>query len=400
MVGGLLVAEVHAANAALDATAEQTLRDYADYAARVLGTELLRQSQSFRARLYSAVVGATVRTGRALSVQEFARRADSLYLDDRYGPDSLRGYIRVDMSSGRWDAAGPMRASERVRPVVDTLLGTWRGAHDLMQPGVLIVPMGDREIMALYAPAADTVAHKVYVYVATQTRSLNLSHAMAATMAAVPLLPPSFTGPDSVASRAAGFSARESNDSLIGVRVVASDGALLYSSPRWFAGPYRGSYQFQVGRGGFAIQTVLRPGLELALVPRAVRVAGRSLYVAVAMFGAFLLAVSLIAFWGEVKQREGERDRAIRDLATGLRHELNNALASILLEAELLATAVETPDDACVTGATIAEQATRMRDVLRRLDHADRLPVVSYRDDKSMIDVAHGIQRPLHDAIT
>lgn len=125
------------------------------------------------------------------------------------------------------------------------------------------------------------------------------------------------------------------------------------------------------------------------------RVAGRPLYLAVAGFGAFLLTVSLVAFWGDVQRRESERARAMRDLSTGLRHELNNSLASILLEAQLLAEAPAAPDDACTTGAVIAEQAERMCEVLRRLDHVEQLPVVSYLKERSMVDFAHIAQRPL-----
>lgn len=129
-----------------------------------------------------------------------------------------------------------------------------------------------------------------------------------------------------------------------------------------------------------------------ALDATGVQVAGRSLYVAVAAFGAFLLAVSLVALWSDMKWREGERARAMRDLTTGLRHELNNALASILLEAQLLAEAPSVPEDACVTGATIAEQAARMCEALRRLDHVEQLPVITYLKDRSMVDLAHKVQ--------
>ncbi len=126
-----------------------------------------------------------------------------------------------------------------------------------------------------------------------------------------------------------------------------------------------------------------------ALDAAGVQVGGRSLYVVVAALGAILLTVSLVAFWDAVSRRESERERAMRDLTTGLRHELNNALASIVLEAQLLAEAPSVPDDACVTGATIAEQAERMCAALRRLDHVEQLPVVNYLKDRSMVDFAH-----------
>ncbi len=132
-----------------------------------------------------------------------------------------------------------------------------------------------------------------------------------------------------------------------------------------------------------------------ALDATGVRVAGRSLYLIVASFGASLLAASLVAFWTDVKQRESERVRAMRDLTTGLSHELNNALASILLEAQLLAESPSVSDDVRVTGATIAEQSERMCEALRRLDHVEQLPVVNYLKDRLMVDLSRKAQPSL-----
>ncbi|HEV2642523.1 MAG TPA: histidine kinase dimerization/phospho-acceptor domain-containing protein, partial [Candidatus Elarobacter sp.] len=124
------------------------------------------------------------------------------------------------------------------------------------------------------------------------------------------------------------------------------------------------------------------------LVPPAVRTAGRSLYLGLGLVGVFLLAVSGVAFWGELAQQRKARARSMTQLTTGLRHELNNALASVLLEAQMLAATEDAPADARSAGSTIAEQAERMHNVLRRLDHVDHLPVVDYFEGKAMVDLA------------
>jgi signal transduction histidine kinase len=205
-------------------------------------------------------------------------------------------------------------------------------------------------------------------------------------MESVPLLPPSFAGSAWNLDKSAAAN-HVSNDSLIGVRIVAVDGTVLYISPHSYGGPYRGQYHFQSGPDGFTIETVLRPSLATALVPAVVRTAGRSLYIGLGLVGCFLLAISFIAFWGEMSHQTAERAKSMRQLTTGLRHELNNALASVMLESQMLAASDDASPDARYAGAAIAEQAERMRKVLRRLDNVDRLPVVDYFEGKSMVDL-------------
>ena len=77
----------------------------------------------------------------------------------------------------------------------------------------------------------------------------------------------------------------------------------------------------------------------------------------------------------------------MEQLTTGLRHELNNALASVMLESQMLAASDDASVDSRYAGAAIAEQAERMRKVLRRLDNIEHLPVVNYFEGKSMVDL-------------
>lgn len=226
-----------------------------------------------------------------------------------------------------------------------------------------------------------------YVYAITQTRATNFQHAMEATMESVPLLPPSFSGHEWNMNLPDGAANHPANDSLIGVRITAVDGTLLYASPHWFGGPYRGSYNFQSGPDGFTVETVLRPSLATKLVPAAVRAAGRTVYIGLGLVGCFLLVVSFVAFWGEMSHQRSERARHMEQLTTGLRHELNNSLASVMLESQMLAAASDASPDVRYAGASIAEQAERMRKVLRRLDNVDHLPVVDYFEGKSMVDL-------------
>jgi signal transduction histidine kinase len=371
---------VRRANAALEATTSQTLQDYATAAGRVLGTEALRLSNEFRAKIYGPLMGTVVVGGTAPPLRTFAQRAESLYAAEKYEPDPFRGYLRIDVRTRKWDGLLAMADSTRARVVVDTVLSRMRSGGR----SPLIVLPGTKDPLILSSSAVADDQGRQYIYIVTQERATNFRHAMRQTLETVPLLPPSFAGD---AWNVDGTSSHPANDSLISVKITANDGRLLYTSPVQYTGQFRGKYQFQTGPGGFSIETVLRPSLASRLVPAAVRSAGRSLYIGLGLVGCFLLAVSLIAFWGEMSHQTAERAKSIQRLTTGLRHELNNALASVMLESQMLAASDEASADARYAGAAIAEQAERMRKVLRRLDDVDNLPVVSYFEGKSMVDL-------------
>jgi len=383
VVCAILATEVRQANAALEATTSQTLRNYATAAGRILGTEAIRRSETFRSRLYGPLMGTVVVNGTAPPLHTFALRADSLFATEKYEPDSLRGYIRVDVRTRKWEGLLSMADSSRAALVVARALA--RARLDTGRTPLLMLPRAREPIIVSAAAVADSDGHQ-YMYVVTQARATNFRHVMQATMESVPLLPPSFAGSAWNLDKSAAAN-NVSNDSLIGVRISAVDGTVLYVSPHSYDGPYRGQYHFQSGPDGFTIETVLRPSLATALVPAVVRTAGRSLYIGLGLVGCFLLAVSFIAFWGEMSHQTAERARSMQELTTGLRHELNNALASVMLESQMLASSDDASPDARYAGAAIAEQAERMRKVLRRLDNVDRLPVVDYFEGKSMVDL-------------
>lgn len=384
IVCAILASEVHQANRALQATTSQTLRDYATTAGRVLGTETIRRSNDFRAKLFGPLMGTVVVDGEAPPLTTFAERAESLYAAEKYAPDALRGYLRLDVRSKRWEGLLAMSDTSVAHAVVDTIFA--RARSGIRSP-LLMVHGITAPMLTSVAAVADRDGRQ-YMYVVTQARSVNFQHAVQQTMETVPLLPPSFTGTALNLDAAGNGSSRQANDSLLGVRIIAADGALLYASTHWYRTQYRGSYSFQTGPSGFTIETALRPDLERRLVPAAVRSAGKSLYIGLGLLAIFLLSASLVAFWGEMSHQTTERTRRMQQLTTGLRHELNNALASVMLESQMLAASDDASPDSRYAGAAIAEQAERMSKVLRRLDDVDRLPLVSYFDGKSMVDLA------------
>ena len=383
VVCAILATEVREANAALYAASTRTLGDYATAAGRVLGTEAIRRDNEFHVRLFGPLTGTVVVDGKVPPLSSFAQRAESLYKSAGFEPDPYRGYLRVDLRTRKWEGVMAMADTLRANLLIDTIVARRKSGGG---SPLVVFPGAPSRIIYASAAVTGTDGHQ-YVYAITQTRASNFKHAMQETMRTVPLLPPSFTGTAWNMDPTSGAPSRPANGSLIGVRITAADGSLLYASPNQYGGPYRGSYKFQSGPDGFAVETVLRPSLATLLVPAVVRAAGRTVYIGLGLVGCFLLAVSLIAFWGEMSHQTSERARHMEQLTTGLRHELNNALASVMLESQMLAASDDASVDSRYAGAAIAEQAERMRKVLRRLDNIEHLPVVNYFEGKSMVDL-------------
>ena len=136
------------------------------------------------------------------------------------------------------------------------------------------------------------------------------------------------------------------------------------------------------------VETALLPAGEPTLIPNIVRRAQRWSLRALLALTIMLAAVSLIALGGERAGARARRANAMKQLALGLRHELNNALASVMLNAELLS---EDQLDAAQRERldAIIEQADRMRNVLRRLEKSERLDVmVPYLNEGFMVDLS------------
>jgi signal transduction histidine kinase len=175
------------------------------------------------------------------------------------------------------------------------------------------------------------------------------------------------------------------------VRIFDRKGRLFWSSPGTQPAPeaIRERTVISTAAGGLTIETALRLGSAPTLIPSVVRRAQRWTTRALVVVTLLLAAVSLLALRGERAVARGRRAEAMQQLALGLRHELNNALASVLLNAELLAEQEGVDPALRERMIAIVEQAERMRDVLRRLEQRERLDtIVPYLDDGFMVDLS------------
>lgn len=80
-----------------------------------------------------------------------------------------------------------------------------------------------------------------------------------------------------------------------------------------------------------------------------------------------------------------ERGRALAELSLGVRHEVNNALAALMLSGEQLASELSSAGAAAHL-QVIQSQAQRIGDVMQRLEHLEMLRTRSFPGHPPMID--------------
>jgi His Kinase A (phosphoacceptor) domain. len=397
-VAALLVVTLHSrsAESALDEAASRTLRDYTGYAGRLMGSEMLRRFSEQRARVLAPVIGSSGRPVAPPSLEEIARIGDR-ELD--FGPSGARGYFRLDLRTGALDGRGSMTGSLGAH-VADTLRTIAARRPAAPDPNVLVLVHDSVQYGVAYATYADPTGKPLAIYGLGYRRTAGISYWATRVFRETPLLPTSYAGSrwnyDTTALRPG----EVRNGSLLSVRVGDRAGHLLWHSPG--AAPtgredIRERAVISTSAGGFTIETALLPGGQPVLVPAVMRRAQRWSMRALLVLTTMLAAISLIALLSERVVARARRIEAMQQLALGLRHELNNALASVLLNAELVAEHPGLDESVRERLGVVAEQAQRMRDVLRRLEKREQLDViVPYRDEGFMVDLSAPATEPLN----
>lgn len=83
-----------------------------------------------------------------------------------------------------------------------------------------------------------------------------------------------------------------------------------------------------------------------------------------------------------------ERQRAMKQLSLGLRHEVNNALTNIMLMTDLLSLPGTSKEEHDRRVEIIQLEAVRIRDVLLRLEDVGALPTGRYATGQPMVDLS------------
>jgi len=154
---------------------------------------------------------------------------------------------------------------------------------------------------------------------------------------------------------------------------------------------------------GLVMGTVLFTSIQLLVALRLDAEDWRITVPIYAAYGTIAISVGWLSqqlheFYG--RAIEGERVAVIRQLAVTMRHEVNNALAAILAEGQLLEhDAVLTHPEDKQSLQNILTMARRIQHSIEVLVNVTHAPVTNYVEGVSMIDlkqVTSGQQRPQH----
>jgi signal transduction histidine kinase len=107
-------------------------------------------------------------------------------------------------------------------------------------------------------------------------------------------------------------------------------------------------------------------------------------------YGAIAISVGWLSeqlHWFYERAIEGERVAVVSQVAITIRHEVNNALAAIMAEAQLLQGEGLTPDQASAVRHML-DMSRRVRDSMDRLSTLTRTPTTEYVPGVKMIDLA------------
>jgi len=389
----LVIATIEArrADRALAVAAAHTLRDYAGYAGRTMGAEVLRRFSEQRAIILSPVSGSARRNVPEPTLDEIVARGEKYFAALHPPGDLDLGYFRVDFRTKAVQGRGAMRGEFAAR-VADTLTNLLAHRPNMSEPSVLVVEEDGVPRSVAYASLIGKDGQPVAAYGFAYARAVGISAIAARAFRETPLLPISFAGTrwnyDTTAVRAG----EVENDSLLGVRITDRAGHVFWQSDRVAATagtPYTETVILSTTPGGIVVQVALRPGSAPSLIPNAVRRSQRTYVQALFALTVLLSIVSLLALRRERLGARSRRVEAMQQLALGLRHEINNALASVMLNAELLAEEDNLDKEQAARLAAIVEQADRMRSVLRRLEKAELFDVVvPYMNEGYMVDLS------------
>lgn len=375
--------EARSAENALDESAQHTIVDYTGYAGRILGAEVLRRFNEQRARILAPVAGSSGRNVTPPSLAEIERLGNPYFGELTSGRATKLGYFRLDLGSHKVEMTGEMSASLE-RRIADTLTAIHDAHADTSALQVLALIDSGVPHSVAYAPLRDERGQTIAVYGYTYRRAEGIAAVARQVFSRTPLLPPSLTGAhwnyDTTRIERAAL-----NDSILGMRILDRAGRVLWSSEGTqfdSTSAYRQRIVISTFAGGFIVETTLRSEAVQQLIPGQVRRAQKWFMWALIALALLLAMVSLSALQGERLGAKQRRVEALQQLALGLRHELNNALASLLLNAELLAEDTAGDESQRERVEAIVEQAERMRSVLRRLEKTDQLEnVVPYLSD-------------------
>ncbi|GLC24756.1 sensor histidine kinase [Roseisolibacter agri] len=336
---------------------ETALDEYARYAARAFAEQVTESGILLRSQV-NAVTSLPADV-HPLTLAEYAAAAGAV-LDGRLGKerDPGRGYFRLDLRTGRYEALGAAADIPRMRDTLPHLARDHAKRHDTYYAVVFSnVRAPGNVITVTTASQRNRDGSQVAVFGYLTSRSV-LVRTLPGTVPrrASMLLPPSQVGTRWV------YGADTIPDTLVALQRIDEDGTEVFHTPQRYTSDARGEFVF---RGLTSTKTVatLHPDLVRELRAEYLHPERQRLQLVLPVLALLLAGAGTLHL-----RRERELQQARRDFVASVSHELRTPLAQIRMFSETLQLRRERDDEERMRWlGVIGREARRLGDLVENI---------------------------------
>lgn len=336
---------------------EETLDEYAIYAARTFFAGAASESRFARQRAMASVFGASAFAGDPLTLERFAASAGQVLHELSEGAeDPRRGFYRIEVATGDYRALGYAAVPEIAREIAATVPAN-RSVLDTARHALQALLTTDgRRTSTSFAPHRDPTGRLVAIYGFTNSWREAFAPVMTRALPNLLLLPPSLPGTD-VAD-----APLQRIDTLVSIRMLTPEGELYYQTPRQFESSATASYVNPIGFP-MRIHATLHPELVTRLRRQMLNDDRGRLQLALPILSVLFAVAAILHI-----RRERELVRARRDFVASVSHELRTPLSQIRMFSETLLLRREDDEQERLSWiAIIAREARRLGDLVENI---------------------------------
>jgi signal transduction histidine kinase len=318
---------VHDANVEHREAIAASLEEYAKYAARTFGEQLIYEGEQLRLRALAPVLGTPALDAAApMPLARFAAPSAAVLDAAGLGDDRFRGFFRLDPRRGAYEATGAAARGELAEAVRGAVWARLVGADRAREPLLAVARIDGEPVLIVFARQLTPDGSVVAVFGCTMSRTLAMGRLSRDILRRLPLVPPSFVSAEWRYGRPVA-----GGDTIVAIGVLDLGGRELYRSPRQFPSTVLGEFRFRTDPGGFVVRAALHPHLVERITALHRHDERRRIQFALPILTILLAAAAILNI-----VRERELVRARRDFVASVSHELRTPLAQIRMYSEML----------------------------------------------------------------
>jgi signal transduction histidine kinase len=359
---------------------EETLDEYARFAARTFYQSVVNEQNLLLSRTVAPVTGSVAYEDARLTLRGFEKLVEEHFA--RLTPgfrDPLRGYFRLDETSGRYEALGRLDDSVAVRAIRD-LLKSERRSLDTMEARGTVLPLGRDSVTLIFALQRSANGRAIAVYGYSMSVREDFAPMMTQLLPRFVLLPPSVLG------TRAGVATLARTDTLVSLKMIEADGTVYYATPKQFVSTAVGDYRGL--RPPFRVEATLHPDLVAGLRAQMLDDSRRRLQLALLLISVLFAIAAILHL-----RRERELVRARRDFVASVSHELRTPLAQIRMFSEtLLLRREEDEEERMRWIGIIGREARRLGDLVENILLFSHIDAARVRLEPERTDVGELVE--------